>query len=196
MKYRKIERRTMKYPLELKMKVLKDYFDGVDGIRGLERTYGIKHQLILCWIKNCGNPPGSIRPSKETKEACLHLHEPPAFQDPRKELEYLRIPPMLQVFLISDYTLPSFHAAMLKNPASAPRKSAKNLRHLRHQNGPKRIATASARNAEVTARIMSCGIAGTRMIAPYHPFFSSSSFSCRLSTWEQVSQSVTRCSVP
>ena len=28
----------MKYPLELKKKVLKDYFDAVDGIRGLERN--------------------------------------------------------------------------------------------------------------------------------------------------------------
>jgi transposase-like protein len=90
MKYRKTEREAMKYPLELKTKVLKDYFDGVDGIRGLERTYGIQHQLILSWIKNCENPQKSLRQSKETKEACLHLHKPPTFQDPRKELEYLR----------------------------------------------------------------------------------------------------------
>ena len=90
MKYRKTERGPMKYPLELKTKVLKEYFDGVDGIRGLERTYGIQHQLILSWIKSCGNPQKCLRQSKQTKETCLHLHEPPAFQDPRRELEYLR----------------------------------------------------------------------------------------------------------
>ena len=44
MNYRKIERRAMKYPLELKTKVLKDYFDGVDGIRGLERNGAV----LLC----------------------------------------------------------------------------------------------------------------------------------------------------
>ena len=31
-----------------------------------------------------------FRQSKETKEACVHLHEHPTFEDPRKELEYLR----------------------------------------------------------------------------------------------------------
>lgn len=80
----------MKYPLELKKKVLKDYFDGIDGIRGLERTYGVQHQLILSWIQKCNTPAKSIRQRKETKEACLHLHEPPQFENPRKELEYLR----------------------------------------------------------------------------------------------------------
>jgi hypothetical protein len=56
MKYRKTERRSMKYLLELKQKVLKDYFEGNDGIRGLERTYGVPHQLILSWIKTCQQP--------------------------------------------------------------------------------------------------------------------------------------------
>jgi len=80
----------MKYPLELKKKVLKDYFDGRDGIRGLERTYGIQHQLILSWIKKCKNPGKRIRQGEEAREARLHLHEPHVFEDPRKELEYLR----------------------------------------------------------------------------------------------------------
>jgi len=38
----------MKYPLELKQKVLKDYFEGNDGIRGLERTYGLPQRLSFC----------------------------------------------------------------------------------------------------------------------------------------------------
>jgi len=80
----------MKYPLELKKKVLKDYFDGVDGIRGLERTYGIQHQLILSWIKKCKNPGKRIRQGEEARKARLHLHKPHVFEDPRKELEYLR----------------------------------------------------------------------------------------------------------
>jgi transposase-like protein len=90
MKYRKAERQNVKYPLELKRKVLKDYFDGTDGIRGLERSYGIPHQLILSWIKRCENPSQRLRQGEATKQACLHLHEPPSFDDPRKELEYLR----------------------------------------------------------------------------------------------------------
>ncbi|SLM13322.1 hypothetical protein SPIROBIBN47_90044 [uncultured spirochete] len=90
MKYRKAERGSMKYPLELKQKVLKDYFEGKDGIRGLERTYGIQHQLILSWIKTCQQPSYRMRQGKVPKEAALHLNEPPVFNDPRKELEYLR----------------------------------------------------------------------------------------------------------
>lgn len=90
MKYRKTERGSMKYPLELKQKVLKDYFEGNDGIRGLERTYGVSHQLILSWIKTCQKPSSRMRQGKVLKEAALHLNEPPVFEDPKKELEYLR----------------------------------------------------------------------------------------------------------
>ncbi|HNV35834.1 MAG TPA: IS630 transposase-related protein [Rectinema sp.] len=61
MKYRKTERQGVKYPLKLKRKVLKDYFDSTDGIRGLERTYGIQQQLILSWIKRCENPAQRLR---------------------------------------------------------------------------------------------------------------------------------------
>ncbi len=80
----------MKYPLELKQKVLKDYFEGNDGIRGLERTYGVSHQLILSWIKTCQKPPSRMRQGKVLKEAALHLNDPPVFADPNKELAYLR----------------------------------------------------------------------------------------------------------
>jgi len=90
MKYRKTERGSMKYPLELKQKVLKDYFEGNDGIRGLERTYGVPHQLILSWIKTCQQPSSRMRQGKVLKEAALHLSDPPVFADPKKELEYLR----------------------------------------------------------------------------------------------------------
>jgi len=48
----------MKYPLELKQKVLKDYFEGNDDIRGLERTYGVPHQLILSWSQL--SPPKAV----------------------------------------------------------------------------------------------------------------------------------------
>ena len=90
MKYRKTERASMQYPLELKQKVLKNYFEGNYGIRGLERTYGVPHQLILSWIKTCQKPSSRIRQGKALKEAALHLNEPPVFEDPKKELAYLR----------------------------------------------------------------------------------------------------------
>jgi transposase-like protein len=80
----------MKYPLELKQKVLKDYFEGNDGIRGLERTYGVSHKLILSWIKTCQQPSSHMRHGKVLKEAALHLNEQPVFEEPKKELEYLR----------------------------------------------------------------------------------------------------------
>jgi len=51
----------------------------IDSIVYIEKVY-----------MNCEGPHKSIWQSKETKEACLHLHKPPTFQDPRKELEYLR----------------------------------------------------------------------------------------------------------
>ncbi len=36
----------MKYPLELKQKVFKDYSERNNGMQGLERVYGVAHQLI------------------------------------------------------------------------------------------------------------------------------------------------------
>ncbi len=184
MKYRKKDRGSMKYPLELKTKVLKDYFDGIDGIRGLERTYGVKHQLILCWIKNCGNPPGSIRPSKETKEACLHLHEPPAFQDPRKELEYLRTENayLREMLILSGYRKSGYYRSV--NTNALPNKDlpiADTLQHVqeevRYSYGAKRMAKyltlieGTPINHKRIARIMSEYLLNARIRKRRHPAY-------------------------
>jgi len=79
-----------KYSLEYKKQVLKDYFDGVDGIRGLGRKYGIDHQLIVGWVKRSNDPEKKYQLGAKAKEVCLKLKDPPQFNSRDNELEYLR----------------------------------------------------------------------------------------------------------
>ena len=79
-----------KYSLEFKRQVLKAYFDGVDGARGLARKYGIDHQLILAWVHRSNDPEKKYRLGVNAKEACTKLKDLPAFDNRDKEIEYLR----------------------------------------------------------------------------------------------------------
>ena len=56
MRYRMKARGARKYSLEFKKQALKDRLDGVDGVHGLARKYGIDHRLILGWAKRSSNP--------------------------------------------------------------------------------------------------------------------------------------------
>jgi len=90
MKYRKHPRERAKYSLEFKQQVLKDYFDGVDGVRGLGRRYGIDHQLILSWVNRSSDPEKGYRLGEYAREVTVKLKDPPSFSGQDKEIEYLR----------------------------------------------------------------------------------------------------------
>lgn len=90
MKYRKHPRDRAKYSLEFKRNVLKDYYNGVDGVRGLGRRYGIDHQLILSWVNRSRDPEKGYRLGEYAREVSVRLKDPPSFSDQDKEIEYLR----------------------------------------------------------------------------------------------------------
>lgn len=41
----------MKYPVELKIQVLKDYQEGGDGYRAVAVKYGLKRDTVRSWVK-------------------------------------------------------------------------------------------------------------------------------------------------
>jgi transposase-like protein len=90
MEYRKRAREMRKYSLEFKTRVLKEYFDGIDGIRGLARKYGIDHQLIASWVKCSNDPEKNFRLGSRAKEVRAKLKDPPRFENHDKEVEFLR----------------------------------------------------------------------------------------------------------